>query len=246
MDLELGELERPVKVGVGCSSRGEIREKMTGPLDSIELHLFSEPEGLVNALLKREIDAAIRGTLPAGETLSHLRSTFRTRTIWRAALLEFADSSPALLFPVGLDEGWEPVDRVEAALMCARQARALGLGGKVAVLAGGREEDRGRSQEIDRSLHEAESVCYSLKTSGLDAELLGIQVERVGGDYGVVVAPDPISGNLIFRALHLVAGRAAYGAPVINLESVFVDTSRDRREYTSPVMLAAKLYSLGR
>ena len=56
-----------------------------------------------------------------------------------------------------------------------------------------------------------------------------------------IIAPDGISGNIIFRALHFIAGAKALGAPVINTDKVFVDTSRAKTDYVDSIALAMKL-----
>jgi len=56
-----------------------------------------------------------------------------------------------------------------------------------------------------------------------------------------VVAPDGVSGNLIFRTLHFLGGCRAYGAPVVNLDRIFVDTSRAKSDYSDSILFAAVL-----
>ena len=45
------------------------------------------------------------------------------------------------------------------------------------------------------------------------------------GEADFILAPDGVSGNLIFRTLVLVAGGYGYGAAVL-IDKVFVDSSR--------------------
>ena len=61
----------------------------------------------------------------------------------------------------------------------------------------------------------------------------------------LVLAPDGVSGNLIFRTLHFVGGHEAYGAPVVNIPRVFVDTSRAKADFSAAVLLAAGLVHKG-
>ncbi|HJX04239.1 MAG TPA: hypothetical protein VJ489_00305, partial [Thermoplasmata archaeon] len=60
----------------------------------------------------------------------------------------------------------------------------------------------------------------------------------------VILAPDGVIGNIIFRSLHLVAGAKAYGAPILNIPTVFVDTSRAKADYLDSVLFAAGLVGL--
>ena len=61
------------------------------------------------------------------------------------------------------------------------------------------------------------------------------------GEADLVIAPDGISGNIIFRALHFIGGAKALGAPVINTDKIFVDTSRAKTDYVDCIALAMKL-----
>ncbi len=54
------------------------------------------------------------------------------------------------------------------------------------------------------------------------------------------LAPDGVSGNLIFRTLVLVAGGYGYGAAVL-MDKVFVDSSRVGGHYTKAIMIASAL-----
>ena len=46
----------------------------------------------------------------------------------------------------------------------------------------------------------------------------------------MVIAPDGICGNLIFRTLALLCGARSLGAPVL-MEKIFVDSSRARGNF---------------
>jgi len=61
----------------------------------------------------------------------------------------------------------------------------------------------------------------------------------------VLIAPDGVSGNLIFRTLHFLGGWDALGAPVLNIGRVYVDTSRAKASYADSIELAASLARRG-
>ena len=69
----------------------------------------------------------------------------------RLALLELPGWA-FLLGPVGIDEGESMADRLELLLGGARILESLGIKANSAVLSGGRMEDRGRCERVDRSL----------------------------------------------------------------------------------------------
>ena len=110
------------------------------------------------------------------------------------------------------------------------------------MLSGWRIEDRGRCERVDRSLLEGELIVSRAKEAGLSAEHRGILIESCRGD-DIVIAPEGVSGNLIFRTMLLLCGAQSYGAPVL-MDRVFVDSSRARDGFDGPVMLAGCLAGL--
>jgi predicted methyltransferase MtxX (methanogen marker protein 4) len=68
-----------------------------------------------------------------------------------------------------------------------------------------------------------------------------ILIEDAVKTCGVIIAPDGISGNLIFRTLVFLGGGHGHGAPVLNIGKIFVDTSRASPDYTNALLLAASL-----
>ena len=103
-------------------------------------------------------------------------------------------------------------------------------------------EDRGRCERVDRSLLEGELIASLAREVGLAAEHKGILIENCRGD-DIVIAPEGVSGNLIFRTMLLLCGAQSYGAPVL-MDRVFIDSSRARGGFDGPVMLAGSLAGL--
>jgi predicted methyltransferase MtxX (methanogen marker protein 4) len=110
---------------------------------------------------------------------------------------------------------------------------------RVSVLSGGRLEDLGRSERVDRSLAEAEFIAARAREAGVEAKHKGILIESCRGD-DIIIAPEGVSGNLVFRTLLLLCGANSLGAPVL-MEKVFVDSSRARGNFNGPVMLASAM-----
>ena len=154
----------------------------------------------------------------------------------RIALLETANGHRFLLAPVGVDEGWTVAEKVRFVERGREVARSFGLPEGVAILSGGRLGDLGRHPAVDRTMADAELVA---RLTG--AEHTEILIEKVAGQYGVVVAPDGISGNLIFRTLTFLGAGKGHGAPVVNINKIFVDTSRASADYTNAIKLAKSL-----
>ena len=193
-------------------------------------------EELIKALYDGRIDAAVRGTLPSNRVMALLKQYGNTGSLKRIALLETHSGIRFLLAPVGVDEGWTVEEKEEFILYAKNIASALGLNTKTAILSGGRLGDIGRHPVVDRTIRDAEAIAE--RTGSDHMEIL---IEDAVKEHGIIIAPDGISGNLIFRTLALLGGGRAHGAPVANLSRIFVDTSRASSDYSNAVFLASKL-----
>ncbi|HEY9245597.1 MAG TPA: methyltransferase, partial [Candidatus Methanoperedens sp.] len=109
---------------------------------------------LVEMLLRGEIDGAVRGTLSATKTLSFLKQSTGKIKLCRIALLETADGIPFFLAPVGIDEGSSVADKIVLIKQGVKYIEKLGIDVKVGILSGGRFEDKGRDETVDRTLKE--------------------------------------------------------------------------------------------
>ncbi|WFN37289.1 methanogenesis marker protein Mmp4/MtxX [Methanomicrobium antiquum] len=244
-----------MKIGIGCGadpakiqkSLEKIKDKaeyvlflkdvLDEPLDWIHYDISEEPEiRLVDALFNGEIDAAVRGTLPSNKTMKALKKRAGTNKLRRVAILQTADNKKFLLAPVGVDEGWSVDEKIEFIREAKPLADKIGLNNSVAVLSGGRFGDIGRHKIVDKTISDAERI--SELTGSDNCEIL---IEDAVLNHGIIIAPDGISGNLIFRTLCLLGGGDAHGAPVLNIGKIFVDTSRAGIDYSNAVLLAISL-----
>jgi len=154
----------------------------------------------------------------------------------RIALLETARGKKFLLAPVGVDEGWTVAEKLELIKKGKAIARKFGLPEKTGVLSGGRLGDIGRHRQVDTSMAEAELVARLG-----DATHCEILIEDAVETCGLIIAPDGISGNLVFRTLTFLGAGYGHGAPVVNISRIFVDTSRASPNYANALLLAASL-----
>ncbi|MFZ2410606.1 MAG: methanogenesis marker protein Mmp4/MtxX [Candidatus Methanoperedens sp.] len=213
--------------------------KATGT--DLEIINSKEPsKKLVELLVAGQIDGAVRGTLSATKTLSELKKSLNIKKLYRVALLETADGKPFFLAPVGIDEGNSVDDKIELIRRGAEHFRRFGIEAKVGILSGGRLEDKGRDKTVDRTLAEAEMVTKKVCEMGINAKNYSILIEDAIAEANFIIAPDGISGNLIFRTLVFLGGGYGHGAPVL-MDKVFVDTSRVGGHYTRAIMLASAL-----
>jgi len=252
-DLEARARENHARIGIGIwKGDGELISSLQGSREYADLLLVGQIEGqsdlevvsseepwqeLARMLAAGEIDGAVRGNLPASRTMRALARQFEIR-VRRLALLAIPGWS-FFLGPVGIDEGETVSDRLSLVTEGAKFLKRLGIVPQVSVLSGGRLEDLGRSERVDRSLAEGELIASLARDQGITASHRGILIESCMGD-DLIVAPEGISGNLAFRTLLFLCRARAFGAPVL-MEEVFVDSSRARGDFIGPIMLASAL-----
>jgi putative methanogen marker protein 4 len=204
------------------------------------IHSKNPAKTIVDLLVSGDVDGIVRGTLSATSTLSYLKQALGMESLYRIALLETPAKIPLFLAPVGIDEGNTREKKLEFIRRGAEHIRRFGVEPKVAILSGGRFEDRGRDPYVDKTLDDAEYVTKKAGDEGYEVKHYGILIEDAVSESNFILAPDGISGNLIFRTLVLVAGGYGYGAPVL-MDKVFVDTSRVGGHYTKAIMMASAL-----
>lgn len=223
--------------------RREIEEIGT----ELEVMDSREPEKtLANLLISGEVDAAVRGTAKASEALFHLKNALGIEKIYRLTLLLTADGTPFFLAPVGIDEGNSLGDKIKLVTLGVEHIRRFGVEPRVGVLSGGRLGDVGRDERVDRTLADGEFVTRRIQEMGIRAKHHTILIEDAIKEANFIVAPDGISGNLIFRTIAFLGGGDGLGAPVLMEDYVFVDTSRVGGHFTKAIMLASALSQMNK
>lgn len=233
------------RIGIGCARPGDAaattadgaEEDGIGPVE-----VLSGQEELVSALVGGDIDAAVRGTLSAHDLLPSLLEASGAVSADRAALLDLGDGRSFLLTPVGIDEGRDLKERWRLLKGASGILVSLGIEPRAAVMSMGRDEDMDRGEAIAVSLRECDVLRDAATAEGIPTTCTGIQLERAVEEANLVIAPDGVTGNLVFRSLHLVAGHESWGAVAMGVAPlVFVDTSREKLDYTGAVHLARAL-----
>jgi putative methanogen marker protein 4 len=195
-------------------------------------------------LVNGTIDAAVRGTISAQTTLQQLKQQTGAKQMCRAALLSTSDARQFFLIPVGIDEGTSMSERAHIVTKTAELLRALGVAPTVGVLSGGRSEDKGRNAAVDLTLASAEALTKQLHNINLDATNYNILIEDAVQSSNILVAPDGITANLIFRTLIFLGGGKGHGAPFFGIPFTFVDTSRSGAAFTDAIIIACALNNL--
>jgi putative methanogen marker protein 4 len=220
-------------------------------ISSLGTHLeivgTSEPEKvMVDLLVSGYVDAAVRGTARASNTLSYLKKTLKMDKLHRVALLTTADGTPFFIAPVGIDEGEDLADKMEFAILGSEHIRRFGIEPVIGFLSGGRMGDVGRNSRVDHTLADGEFLSNRLNEMGIKAKHYTILIEDAIKEANFIIAPDGISGNLIFRTLVFLGCGDGMGAPVLMDKYVFVDTSRVGGHYTKAIMVAGALSNMNK
>jgi len=230
-----------VRVGIGRGSDSGYVERSVHMMNNDNVIIYDDPEQMVDDLVTGRIDAAVRGDMSSSKLLPILKARMGVRELERLVLLEPLRNKLVFMAPVGIDEGWSVDEKYDTVVKSVVLMKKLGSGTKVAVMSGGRKEDVGRNDTVDKSIRDAKDLVDRLTAAGYDAYDAQILIEDAISDADLIVAPDGISGNLIFRVLHFIGEAKALGAPVINIDKVFVDTSRVKTDYTDSIALAMRL-----
>lgn len=212
---------------------------------SIDTKLIQTDEELVKSILDEDIDAVVRGSLPASGVIKEVKKYFPE--ISRATFVH-GDEHEFLLTPVGIDEGTTIEDKLKIAINCGEFLRKLNKEPKIAILADGRKGDYGRSEKISKSIDESEQLTQLIKeNTDFEVKNYYILIEQaLNENCNVIIAPDGIIGNIIFRTLILVNSWPSCGAVTFGINGIYIDTSRDQsvEGYLRSLIFAYKLAKL--
>jgi len=236
-----------VGVGLGEDPR-KVRNSVRSAIKKgyAEAITYDSPEEMVRALREGEVQALVRGDLSANQTMAEIKRQFSLDHLLRVALMQPRGGRMFFLAPVGVDEGWGMDAKLEFIRLSSKLFDMLGVPMEAGLLSGGRIGDIGRNVEVDRTINEALEVERRARAEGFSVEHCQILIEEAVRVKNLIIAPDGISGNIIFRTMHLVDGCVSMGAPILNLGKVFVDTSRAKRCYTDSIALASALVVQGK
>ncbi|WP_458403622.1 methanogenesis marker protein Mmp4/MtxX [Methanobrevibacter sp.] len=236
-----------MKLAIGIGENKEILKAIEKfekkyPSDIIAIR---NDDDLAKAILNDEIDAVIRGSLPASTVMKKVKKHFPE--ISRATYVN-GDGYEFLLTPVGIDEGNSLDEKLKIAINCGEFLKKLKKQPKIAVLADGRKGDYGRSEVISKSIDDSEKLTEMIeKTTDFEVENYYILIEQAIKDKcNVIIAPNGIIGNIIFRTLVLLNSWPSCGAVTFGINGIYIDTSRDqtREGYLRSLILAYKLANL--
>jgi putative methanogen marker protein 4 len=196
----------------------------------IELINSEKPEDeIFNFLNNGMIDAIVRGNLSSSSFLKNIKKSFDINQINRLALLETYNGEQFFYGPVGIDECNSIDNKIKFIQKAIKVLDSLQIIPKVSVLSGGRLGDRGRDPLVDKTINIAQEVVHYLQKLNPDLQINHDEIlieNAINKQSNLIIAPDGISGNLIYRTLVHLGGGHAYGAIYMDLKKPIIDTSR--------------------
>lgn len=232
------------RIGIGAANELDRVEASVSIANSSgygRSRVYRDASEMVKDLRRGELDAAVRGSLDTNQVLKALKEEFSLPSVQRMALLQPRNGRMFFFAPVGVDEGWTFEQKLELATNGAKLMRRMGVEPKVGFLSGGRKGDQGRHPAVDLTMEDASRLAETCNKLGIEASDQQILIEEAAKACNFIIAPDGISGNLIFRTLHFLGDGRAMGAVVLNIEKVFVDTSRAKASYLDSIAMASAL-----
>ena len=219
-----------IRITVGIGENKDIKKAsdiFKKEKQDVEIILVDNDDEIIKAILDENVNAVVRGSLPASSVMKHLNKEFND--ISRATYIN-GNGMEFLLAPVGIDEGQSIEDKLKMAIHCGEFLKSQSKIPKIAVMASGRKGDYGRSNEISKSIDDSEKLTQLIKEK-TDFEVINhyILIEQAIKDKcNVIIAPDGIIGNIIFRTLVLVNSWPSCGAITFGIDGIYIDTSRDQ------------------
>lgn len=229
----------PEKIIFGLVFYTQLLKKCINPSAQLKEEMFLPERGLKKI-------AGIRGSLSSSAFLKFLMNLllfirtdiYESMKISRIALMETFNQHQFFFAPVGIDEAANFERKKSLILQSGELIEKLTIQPNMVVLSGGRNSDLGRDKDVDKTIKEAELLVDFFKKEGPKNYYVSygqILIEKaIENKANFILAPDGISGNLIYRTLvHLGQGKA-YGAIYANIflkfKLVIVDCSRDGEE----------------
>ena len=110
------------------------------------------------------------------------------------------------------------------------------------------EAQRARIDELKKVLEQSRKLCELIENNtDFEVKNYYILVEQAIKDKcNIIIAPDGIIGNIIFRTLVLLDDWPSNGAITFGINSIYIDTSRDQNTtgYLRSLKLAYKLANI--
>ena len=211
------------------SKESVIDELKIGSTDIILIKSKNVEKEIFNFIENRQIESVIRGSLSSNKFISEIKNRFNAVKLNRLALLETVDGFQFFFAPVGIDECSNIKEKQVFIEKAIKFFNSIGLEPIISILSGGREGDKGRDKMVDATLGEGHKLIKFFNQNYPKIEIYHDEIlieNAIARKSHLIIAPNGISGNLIYRTLVHLGGGKAYGAIYLGLKNLIIDTSR--------------------
>lgn len=209
-----------------------------------------EPEKeMITYLINNKINAIVRGSFKSSKFLKLLKDSLKIKNIYRLALLETANGVQFFYGPVGIDECYNFKDKQIFIEKSLELFKKLKIKPRISILSGGRIGDAGRDKVVDGTINDAENLVKYFRNQDPNLEIYHNQIlieNSIKNGANLILAPNGISGNLIYRTLVHLGNGKSYGAFYLDTKYSIIDTSRvaPENELNGALYMALSILSI--
>ncbi len=201
---------------------------------------------IIDYLIRKEIDATVRGSLNSSKFLKSIELDLKVSEINRLTLLETYEGFQFFYGPVGIDECNNLKNKIIFIKKAVKELEKLNITPKISILSGGRHSDIGRDAQVDETIKIAKDIISFFKKENPNLLISHDEIlieNAIENQSNLIIAPDGISGNLIYRTLVHLGGGKAHGAIYMDIGEIIIDTSRvgNKSEIHGALLLALAL-----
>lgn len=207
--------------------------------------ISEEPEKeLAKTLFNREVEGIVRGTIDDFKTFeaySALIGDKKSKEILVMALMEDFYGRQFFLSNGSNPHGWTNEEKIRDCEGVIEFMKAeLEIKPKIGLITGIRHETYARKKEIKEGVQEilnktyedAEFIVDYFTKKGIEAKNYAIEIETaLKDDCNIIVPPNGMVGNQIFRTLALVGGGKMLTGSRTNLPHPYEDNSRSETDF---------------
>ncbi len=181
---------------------------------------------------QQSLDGIIRGGLSSSEFIKKIKNYGKYEKINRLALLETNSGKQFFFAGVGIDEINNIDQKLELMQNSIAFLKKIGITPKIGILSGGRQSDIGRDPWIDENIKNTIRLEEKLMKLYPDVNVKHYHIlieQAIADDVNLILAPEGIAGNLIYRTLVHLGGGRSYGAIYLksyNDNKIIIDCSR--------------------
>jgi putative methanogen marker protein 4 len=227
-----------IVTGFGENKNIFLAAEKASKIEDLEVIVVKSEKQLFESIVSDDVDAVVRGSF-SSHLLMKMIKEYYDKPINRATYIKHETSNEFyefLISPVGIDEANSIQDKLILAIQGCKFLNSINLKPKIAILSFGRKDDYGRDNLIDQSLKDSEEL-YNLLIDNLKINKINdvlikqyyILLEKaIQEKNNLILFPNGIIGNFIFRSLVLLNSWNSYGAVALGIDDIFIDTSRDQ------------------